>query len=698
MYPKGPRGRRRSVRIAGFAVLFAAAATAGSMAALHLFDLGGQPDVGQLADHRASLITRVRALDDEVVAEFAEERRVVVQFDDMPSHLVQAIVDVEDQGFFDHAGLNLRGIARAMVRNVRQGRVVEGGSSLTQQLAKLMFLTPERSLGRKAREAVLALNIERAYSKEEILALYSNQVYLGHNRYGVEAAARFYFGKGVSELTLAEAALIAGLPQRPEGSSPHNDPEAARVRRDHVLDRMVAAGHIAAAEAERAKRQPLGVVPRARTASATAPYFVEEVRRWLERSYGARRLYHDGLEVRTTLDPALQVAAEEAIRAGLSAHHRRRTGEDPGPDGPIAEAALVAIEVETGRVVALVGGWDFARSRFNRATQALRQTGSAFKPVLYAAAIASGFTPSDNLFDEPIEIEDPDTGVVYSPQNHGRSYHGLTTVRTALEKSRNPLAVQLLQRVGASAVIGLARKLGVSSTLEPYPSLALGAFEASLIEMTAAYAALADLGLYHPPYLVESVHDRDGKLLHRRDPIAQRAVAPEVAYVTTHMLQGVIENGTGRRARVLDGPLAGKTGTTDDQTDAWFVGYSARLAVGVWVGLDEKRTLGAGEEGARAALPIWIDFMQEALAERPAEAFRVPPNVQFVRVDKATGLRASGVCQDTIQEAFVRGSAPSRYCSHWDHELRAYPYTLQRHLVDLGPAEVAEVLPAATLQ
>lgn len=757
--------------VAVLIVAFVTAGIGGSVVAVQLFTGEDVPDVSQLEDYRASTITRLLSDRSEPFAEFAEERRIPVRWDEIPKSLRDAVVAVEDAEFFEHSGVSLRGILRAAVVNAKSGRMSQGGSSVTQQLAKVLFLSPERSFRRKIKEAILAVNIERSYSKEEIFTLYCNQIYLGHGRYGVEAASQLYFGKHVWELDTAEAALIAGLPQAPEGHSPIRHPASALERRNHVLDRMAAEGMLSSADAETAKAEPLGVVVKSSSAASLdngdeAGYFREEVRQFLEQKFGARGIYHDGLSVHTTLDTGLQVAAERAVRDGLLAldarhgwrgakqnlvklqedletwsspawrraprvgdlipgvvmtagggkievrvdDHQALVTEAPEWTGkrrasdllrrgdvglfrvvavkprlaleivqePEAEAALVAIDVKTGAVKALVGGWSFERSRFDRAVQAQRQTGSAFKAILYAAAMAHGVTPADVLFDEPIELTDEHTGVVYSPENHGGEYHGLTTVRAALEQSRNPLAVQLLQRVGAEEVIAVARRLGIQARLEPYPSLALGVFEVSLLEMTAAYAALADHGTAHRPYFVSRVEDRDGKLLYRGDPISQPAVDPDVAFVTTHMLEGVIEHGTGRRARSLGAALAGKTGTTDGYTDAWFIGYSPSLAVGVWVGHDQKVGLGEHEEGARAALPIWIDFMATALAGKPEEKFAAPSGVEFVRIDRDTGLLAGDHCAEVIVEAFRRGTAPVQYCSPRDHEVLALPYFLQK--------------------
>lgn len=763
------RNWRKLLLLGAIAFLFFAAAASGTFVALYLFESGDIPDVSQLEENRPSIITSLHAADGSKFAEFAQERRIVVDYRDIPTTLRQAIVAVEDADFYEHHGLNLRGILRAAVENAKQGRIAEGGSSLTQQLAKLMFLTPEKSLRRKVREAIVALHIERTYSKEEILAFYLNQIYLGHNRYGVEGAALLFFDKHVKDLTLGEAALIAGLPQRPNAYSPYREPVNAKSRRDHVLSRMEAEGFITATEAETARSEEIHLRPYRLDENDIAPHFVEEVRRKIEEQYGERALYHDGLVVRTTVDLPLSQLAERALRGGLLALDKRRGWRKPtrnlvaegsslqdwrdeswdrplvvgqlvpgvvmsvradearvrvrdlearvsvvptwtrrrrmnelltmgdiahfrveahNPEEhalqleidqePEVEGGIVAFEAKTGRVLAMVGGWDFRRSRFNRVTQALRQTGSSFKPILYATAIENGFTAADTLFDEPIAITDPTTGKIYSPENYGKSYYGLTTVREALEKSRNPVSVQILQRVGAHTVIDASRRLGITAKLEPYPSLALGAFEVSLMEMTTAFAAFADQGVLHDPFLIERIEDRDGHPLYSRRPVSRQALSPEAAYVMTHMLQGVVQYGTARSARSLGEGVAGKTGTTDDFTDAWFIGYSPSIVCGVWVGLDRKLTLGEGEVGAKAALPIWLEFMSGAIARTGEESFQRPPGIELVTIDKNTGLRATAECARPFSEAFVRGTAPVTYCSAKEHEIRALPYYLQK--------------------
>jgi penicillin-binding protein 1A len=638
-------------------------------------------------------------------------------------------------------------------------------------LARALFLERKKRWRRKIQEAVLAMQIEQTYTKNEILAFYANQIYLGHGRYGFEAASLFYFGKTAQDLDLAEAALLAGLAQRPEGYSPLRSPERAVRRRNHVLSRMVIEGFLDQASADAARAQPL-VLHSPPPRDNPAPYFVEEVRRTLEARYGAVALYQEGLEVRTTLDPELQALANQAVKKGLRALDRRigwrgpaaNLLEDPartlaevsfpewdeplqvgsvvpalvensepgwaqvrvaehhaflgpqeiawtkekdpaailrrgdqilvqvvhmGGDGlkvtleqePQVEAALVAIRPATGEIKAMVGGYDFQRSQFNRATQALRQAGSAFKPFVYSAALYGGYSPADVLYDEPTLFYDRRIDAVYQPNNYERDYRGIVTLRRGLEESVNISTVRLLNRVGYEPVIQLARRMGISSPLYPYPSLALGASEVSLLELTSAYGAFPNQGVRVEPHLLRSVIAHDGSLREKARPEVNEALRPDIAHVMTQLLQGAVLRGTGQRAQAVGRPVAGKTGTTDNYTDAWFVGFSPTLVVGVWVGFDQQATLGRHESGARAALPIWVDVMKPFLAERSVENFVRPARVDQVPIDRHTGLRAGldTGCQDVIMETFLEGTAPTEFCSEMRHFQASLPYFLQRY-------------------
>jgi penicillin-binding protein 1A len=727
----------------------------GSVAGVLLALESDLPQVTSLEEFQPNIITQVFAADGSVLGEFAIEKRIVVAFRDIPPVLRNAIVAVEDADFWKHIGINFWRIPGAALANLRSGRRGQGFSTLTMQLTRILFLTPEKTYERKIKEGILAFQIEKNFTKEEILTLYCNQIYFGHGNYGVEAASRFYFGKPVRDLTLTEAALIAGLAQSPSRLSPIENPEGALARRNHVLDRMAEEKYISRDEAEAAQRLPLGLHLR-REPPTIAPYFLEEVRKYLEREYGSQRIYQGGLRVYTTIDPAMQRAAVTAVREGLRRLDRRARGfvppeatvlkdgllPDPlhldewdwpfaagdvvrgvviaserptavvqiGPyrarlspadvawtrrtnmaevlprgavapfrilslsdaDGrheakvgleqePKVEGALLCLDVKTGAVRAMVGGYDFERSKFNRATQAMRQVGSAFKPVVYSAALETlGWTPTTVIVDAPLSFPNPWNKTVWSPQNYDGAYLGPITLRRAVEQSRNIPAVKTLQAVGVEKGIEYARRLGLAGDLPPYLPIALGAGEATLEEMVSAYATFANQGLRMKPFLVQRITDRDGNVIEEAAPRATDALRADTAYLITSLLRGVVERGTAARARRLGRPIAGKTGTTNDFTDAWFIGFEPSLAAGVWVGFDEKKdSLGRGETGAQAALPIWMDFWAATTANRPVEDYPIPGNVVFVPVDDLGRPGAPGT-PGVHMETFVAGTEPRR--------------------------------------
>ncbi|MCG6922615.1 MAG: PBP1A family penicillin-binding protein [Acidobacteria bacterium] len=753
-----------TVRRVVVTALFVATILGGCLIGVFLAVESDLPQVTSLEDFRPNIVTQVFAADGSVLGEFAIENRVVIAFRDIPPVLRNAIVAVEDAGFWKHIGINPWRVPGAALANLRSGRLGQGFSTLTMQLTRLLFLTPEKTLERKIKEIILAFQIEKNFTKEEIFTLYCNQVNLGHGNYGVEAASRFYFGKEVRELTLAEAAMIAGIAQRPSRRTPILDPEGSLARRNHVLDRMAAEKYITQQEADEAKAEPVRLrLPRKQP--SIAPYFLEEVRKHLEHEYGSQRIYQGGLRVHTTLDPRMQRAAVRALRDGLRLRDRQARGfvkptesilEDgllpdplhldewswpfaegdvvrgvvvasdrasavvqigdyrarvgprdigwsrPGrvddvlPRGTVApfrivalsekdgrkqarvrlepdpkvEGALLALDVRTGAVRAMVGGYDFERSQFNRATQARRQVGSAFKPIVYAAALETlGWTPTTTLVDAPLSITDPWDNSVWAPQNYDHGYMGPITLRRAIEQSRNIPAVKTLQAVGVDAGIEYAKRLGLSGELPPYLPIALGAGEATLIEMVGAFATFANQGLRMRPFLIERIEDRDGNLVEETRPRATDAIRADTAYIVTSLLRGVVERGTASRARRLGRPIAGKTGTTNDYTDAWFIGYEPSLAAGVWVGFDEKvNSLGRGGDGSRAALPIWMDFWKKATAERPIEEFPIPGNIVFIPVDERGRPGAPGT-PGVRMEAFVTGTEPRIHPA----ALRAHP-------------------------
>lgn len=624
------------------------------------------PQVESLQDFEPSAVTTILSDDGTPLRTLFVERRIPVPLEDMPDTLIKAIIAVEDARFYRHFGLDLRGITRALLRDIRSLRAVEGGSTLTQQLAKVLFLTPDKNLVRKLKEAVLAINIERRYSKAEILSFYLNQVYLGSGAYGVEAASRTYFGKGVSELNLPESAMIAGLPRSPSRYSPLVNPERALARMEIVLRRLLAEEYISRETFRKAVESGVELIP-SRAPEDPAPYFTEMVKRELEERISPNLLYKGGLVIETTLNRDLQKAADEAVRRGVSLYEQRH----PAGNEDDLQVALVSVHPATGEVKSMIGGRDFTRSPFNRAVQARRQPGSAFKPILYAAALSSGFVPTDLLLDEPHEIDIKGKKEPWIPRNYTDEYKGSVTLRTALENSLNAASVDLLIRLGYQPVIDLASRFGITSDLKPYPSMALGTFDVSLLEMVSAYGVFENHGIHARPHLIRRVVDREGRVIWESSKHLFDALSPQVSFQITNLLEGVIQRGTARRARSLGRPIAGKTGTTDDYKDAWFIGFAPGLSTGVWVGYDLPVTLGQGEAGGRVALPIWIEFMKNALREMPQSAFPVPDGIELVEIDPMTGLLAGPECPDRIVEAFIPGTAPGKVC---DRHISANPF------------------------
>ena len=600
--------------------------------------------------------TKIYDDNDEAITELHVERRILVPLAQIPQSLRDAILATEDRRFYSHWGIDPIGVARAVVQNYRRGRIVEGGSTITQQLTKVLFLTPDKSLERKLKEAVLALELERRYSKDRILEMYLNQVYFGHGSYGVEAAARTYFGKSVSELSVRESALIAGLPRAPSNYSPFDRTEAAKRRREVVLRRMVDFGTIKDEEAKRLAKTELGLIPPERRRT-TGQYFIDYVQQTLEAKYGPDLVLKGGLNVYTTLNPVMQLTAEQSLREGLKALQGRSTQARPG-ESP--EGAVVTVEPQTGYVKAMVGGSDFLRSEFNRAVQAKRQPGSAFKPFIYIAALEAGFTPASQIEDSPVSFGvGGKNGQGWKPENYDRKFRGSTTLQQAIEESVNVVTVKLQERIGLAKTIQVARRLGITSPLDVNLSLALGTSDLSLLELTSAYSALANQGVWMPPATIRYVTDAQGKLLEEHVPEGREALAPETAYVITHMLRGVVERGTGQAAKGLGRPVAAKTGTTNDYSNAWFIGFTPRLATGVWVGYDRPRSLGKDETGSRVAVPIWVTYMGKVLGDSPKEDFPVPDRVVSMLIDEDP----SGECLRPVPMAFVKGTESGMACS-----------------------------------
>ena len=745
--------------------LFVAAAILGIATGVIFAYVGDLPQISALDDYSPSTITRIYGAKGEVIGEFAIQRREVVPYEAISPKLKQAILAAEDAGFEQHFGLSMPHIIMAASKDVlgairdritgRRSRP-KGASTITQQLARGLF--PEAvgfeigdvSLERKIKEAIVAVQIEKRFTKSEIFTLYANQMYLGEGAYGVEAASRTYFGKSAKDLTLDEAAMIAGIFQTWR-NSPTANMDRAKRRRAYVLDRMAEERYITSQEAEAAKARPIALAPAAEPSNALTAYFVEEVRKDLESRYGAKKLYENGLSVQTALDMHLQEAATKALNEGLRRIDKRRglrkprrnvvaeghkidafrharwdrpisvndivpaivtaieptaiqlragrlrvtvdrkgyawigktspaqlltrgdlvetrllslsttadTASGTLEQPPAVEGAVLAIDNRTGQIRAMIGGYSFERSKFNRATQAYRQVGSAFKPIVYTTAIDRGYTPVTVLMDTPVSFAGGAGQPAYAPMNYDHKFEGPITLRHALEQSRNVPAVRVMEQLGPKQVISYARRLGLESPLPPYLAVALGAAEATLVEMTSAYSVFPNQGVRMRPYSVLKVSDREGNVLEENRPEPKDAIRADTAYVMTNLLRGVVQRGTATKAAALNWPIGGKTGTTDDYTDAWFIGFDPDITLGVWVGYDQKRSMGQLGTGSESALPIWVEIMKAWIGDRknPAQ-FEPPGNIVFVSVDRGSGEQVSEGTAGAISEAFIAGTQP----------------------------------------
>lgn len=572
----------------------------GAVGGFLYWNLSDLPATKSLEEYRPVESSLVYSSDGKLLAEFYIERRTFIPHYRIPDHIKRAFIAIEDARFYSHPGVDLIGIIRALYHDITTRSITQGGSTITQQLAKMLFLRPERSIKRKLKEAALSIQIEKRYTKDEILGLYLNQAYFGTRAYGIEAASQTYFGKSVNELSIAEAALLASLPKAPSLYSPFKNPERARERRSIVLRQMLNHRFISRAEYESAEKEPLPEIPHFR--KYEAPYFIEALRHELEAKYN-NELYTSGYRIYSTIDYRMQKAAEEAVTNGIASVEKRvKKG---------VQAALVAMDIRTGSVKAMVGGSDFWENQFNRATQALRQPGSAFKPFVYLTAIESGMTAGDVILDAPISFKGARPGQLWTPKNYDGEYHGIVTLKTALAKSLNAATVRLADRVGVDSIIETAQRLGIRSKLQPYLPIALGASDVTLMDMVSAYGTFAT-GKYVKPVLYERVLNREGIPVEETRPETAEVISQKEAEEIRLLLRAVVEEGTAQRARELKKTLYGKTGTTNEYTDAWFIGFDDRLIVGVWVGRDDHKPIGAKETGARAALPIWIEFMKKA--------------------------------------------------------------------------------------
>jgi penicillin-binding protein 1A len=596
------------------------------------------PQIQQLKSFVPSAVTRIYSADGVILSELFSEKRRLVPLSDIPHFLKVGLIATEDRSFYRHSGIDIKGILRAVVRDIQAGEFVEGASTITQQLAKTLFLTASKTLNRKLKEAILAFQIERRYTKDEILALYLNQIYLGSGAYGVESAAEIYFGKSVRQLDLSECALIAALPKAPSRFSPLVNRELAERRRNIVLKQMFDTGLIPEDVYQATSNTPVTTIPRKDNASK-APYFIEHIRSDLEKTLGPSQLYKGGLTVYVTLSHDTQTAAETALQRGLNDLESRMKQSNIPVSSP--QGALIAIQVDSGAILAMVGGRDFTKSPYNRATIARRQPGSAFKSIAYALSIENGFSQNQMILDAPVAFRNKPSEEPWQPQNFSRTYSGEITFRNALAKSKNIPAVRLMQMLGPSSVVQFAQNLGIKSPLSPELSLALGTSEVTLMEITSAYAVFPNGGKAVKPFGVLEVVDPRGRIVWQPKPEKRLVMSEASAAIMTNMLAAVVQEGTGRKAKSLQHPVAGKTGTTDDFKDALFIGFSPEIVVGVWVGQDGSETLGTGETGARAALPIWKAFMSAFLKDRPYRYFGIPDGVSQIRMDPDTGERVN---------------------------------------------------------
>ena len=628
--------------------------TAGAFLAL-THDL---PQIRNLETFKPSSVTRIYSADDVLLAELFMEKRDLVPLKIIPGYLKKALIATEDRTFYRHSGVDLKGIFRAIIKDIRAREFVEGASTITQQLAKTLFLTSKKTLLRKIKEAFLAFQLERRYTKDEILALYLNQVYFGSGAYGVESAAQVFFGKSVEDLGLSECALVAGMPKAPSRFSPLVNKELALKRRNVVLKQMRHTGIITETEFNTTIKKPI-TLEKQNKHHAEAPYFVDYVKNFLEHVIGSSRLYRGGLTVFTTLNFKLQKAAEHAVIKGLSALETRmkqRKIENPSPEG-----ALISLDVQSGGILAMIGGKDFYESPFNRAVNAKRQPGSAFKPIVYANAIERGFPQSKIILDAPVAFKIPGNDTNWRPENFSRDYKGEITLRMALTLSKNIPAVRLIEMLGPDSVSQFGHSLGINSALYPNLSLALGTSEVTLTELTAAYSVFPNRGKMIKSFSVMEVVDSNGRIVWREKPQKKVVRSRSGAAIMTNMLNGVIKEGTGKKAKILGRPVAGKTGTTNEFKDALFIGFSPSITTGVWIGQDRPNTLGKWETGSKAALPIWIDFMSEALADRPYQHFDIPDDVVKAYMDPVNGRLLSDDAANGVTALFKKGTEPKPF-------------------------------------
>jgi penicillin-binding protein 1A len=651
------------------------------------------PSVQQLEDYTPNLSTKIYDKDNNLIAEFFTERRSLIAISDIPTNLQNAFISIEDNDFFKHWGISTKSIIRAFSRMLLKRRSIEGGSTITQQLAKTIFLTRKKTIARKAKEILLTIQLEKKYSKNEILQFYINQIYFGNGAHGVQTAAKIYFNKDVKDLNLAECAALAAIPKSPNHYNPFKNTKATILRRNLVLSKMRQLGYITQEQKKEAIKMPLPV-QNVSLKEEKGHYFVEALRLILEPKYGTNVLFRDGLSIYTTLDMQAQTAAEEIIEKFLSDFDKNKAGFfEKTKQIPIkVQGALIAVDPKNGAIRAMVGGRNFKESQFNRATQAKRQAGSAFKPFVYLTAIQQGFTPASMLEDEPLvfiynkgcwdlvsrdmtylEIiaenvsEDNliDTNKVWVPKNYSKKFRGKVTLKTALALSINTCAIELIMKTTPVKVIEEAKRLGINTPLINSYSLALGASDVILEQMVSAFAVLASGGIKTTPYIITRILDKNGKILEENISKQEETLSPQICFILTNMLKAVIEKGSGWYAKNLGRPCAGKTGTTNDGSDVWFIGYTPQLVAGVWVGYD-KRSMSLGDRvtGGGLACPIWTKFMKEALEGKPVLDFKQPNGIEWMLIDPTTGLLALSKTPGSFLEAFIQGTAPIQYYNY----------------------------------
>jgi len=664
------------------------------------------PSLSQLHNIEPSLSTKLYAADSTLIKEFYIERRTLVPLKELPPYLGDALLSIEDRKFYHHWGIDLMGITRALVSNMVHGKIKQGASTITQQLSRTLFLTPEQTLSRKIKEALTAIKIERTYSKSEILEMYLNQCYFGKGAHGIQAAAQAYFSKKAQELTLPECALLVGILKAPNRYSPLEQPDLALGRRSLVLKAMVEYGKLSKQGCDSLKTLPLELKPSS-LKMETGDYFSEMIRKYLIEVYGEESLYQGGLSVYTTLNVKMQKIAEEIIDAQLAIQQKNfealHTLDEELYTTIVVDtlngkrktrkvfkelqSALVAIDNRNGDILVLVGGKDFSRSEYNRAVQAQRQPGSAFKPFVWTAALENGFNPTDIIYDTPVILQAGDGGE-WNPQNFDTLYLGPMTLREALRISRNVISVKLIQKITPQEAIKYAHHMGVNSFLEPYPSISLGVSEVNLLELVSAYSVFPNGGVGVKPRSIISITDRYGKILENNNSVKKEEVLdPQTAYIMTSMLQTVINEGTGYPSRLwgFDRPAGGKTGTTDENMDTWFIGFTPQITVGVWVGFDDKTSMGKHGTGAEVALPIWTEFMKFATSKMVILDFQKPEGVLLRTVCLESGLLATSRCPHTATDLFTERTEPKEYCNlHPSNELPSpedrirFPHTTKK--------------------